>query len=220
MQTLLIEDNLALAQTVTRYLANEDITCTLRMDGLAWYTEASATNYDVIILDIELPGMNGIEICRKLREDGKATPIIMLTSRNTQDDVIKGLDYGADDYLAKPCDYRELVARIRALWRRNMSQKSTENIVLGEVEIDRKNHRILYQEKHIDLSKREFELLLYFAQNHDRIIAKSELAEKIWNIYDLWADQKVVDVYIGYLRKKISTSIIITEKWYGYRWGK
>ena len=123
MHTLLIEDNIALAQTVVRYLATHDIPCTLRTDGKEGYMEAVNGNYDVIILDIELPGMDGIEICRRLRSEGKSTPIIMLTSRGTQDDVVTGLDYGADDYLAKPCDYRELVARIRALARRNQNHK-------------------------------------------------------------------------------------------------
>ncbi len=123
MHTLLIEDNIALAQTVVRYLATHDIPCALRTDGKEGYMEAVNGNYDVIILDIELPGMDGIEICRRLRSEGKPTPIIMLTSRGTQDDVVSGLDYGADDYLAKPCDYRELVARIRALARRNQNHK-------------------------------------------------------------------------------------------------
>ena len=128
MHILLIEDNIALAQTVTRYLAGQDIQSTLRTIGTDGYMEAVNNNYDVIILDIELPGMDGIEICRRLRVEGKNTPIIMLTSRGTGEDIVKGLDFGADDYLTKPCDYRELVARIRALGRRNMDQKSTEKI--------------------------------------------------------------------------------------------
>jgi DNA-binding response OmpR family regulator len=140
MHTLLIEDNIALAQTVTRYLANEDITCTLRTDGTEGYMEAIDNNYDVIILDIELPGMDGIEICRHLRTEGRATPIIMLTSRTTQDDIIAGLDYGADDYLSKPCDYRELVSRIRALSRRNHTHKSTEIMEIGSLRINQENH--------------------------------------------------------------------------------
>ena len=130
MHTLLIEDNIALAQTVTRYLAGEGIQCTLRTIGTEGYMEAVNGNYDVIILDIELPGMDGIEICRRLRAEGKSTPIIMLTSRSAQDDIVKGLDYGADDYLGKPCDYRELVARIRALGRRHLDEKGTEEITL------------------------------------------------------------------------------------------
>lgn len=145
MNTLLIEDNIALAQTVTRYLAGQDIPCTLRTDGKEGYQEAINNNYDVIILDIELPGMDGIEICRRLRSEGKNTPIIMLTSRGTQEDIVNGLDYGADDYLPKPADYRELVARIRALSRRNYTEKSTEKITIGNLEIDQGNHSVIWK---------------------------------------------------------------------------
>lgn len=220
MHTLLIEDNVALAQTVTRYLSNADITCTLRTEGTQWYMEAINNNYDVIILDIELPGMDGIEICRRLRKEGKNTPIIMLTSRNTQDDIIKGLDYGADDYLGKPCDYRELVARIRSLSRRNHTHKWTETIELWWLVINESEHTVHYHKKLVDLSKREYELLLYFAQNHEKTISKAELAERIWWIYDSFADQKIVEVYIGYLRKKLGTHIIETRKGLGYALGK
>jgi DNA-binding response OmpR family regulator len=216
MHTLLIEDNITLAQTVTRYLANEDITCTLRTDGTEGYMAAIDNNYDVIILDIELPSMDGIEICRKLRTEWKATPIIMLTSRSTSDDIIKGLDYGADDYLVKPCDYRELTSRIRALGRRNNNQKSTEIIEIWDLCINQENHEVTQRDSSIGLSKREYELLLYFMQNAPRILSKTELAEKVWWIYDAWADQKVVEVYIGYLRKKLWTHIIETHKWVGY----
>ncbi len=216
MYTLLVEDNIALAQTVTRYLANEEISCTLRTDGQAWYMEAINNNYDVIILDIELPGMDGIEICRRLRKEGKSTPIIMLTSRGTQSDIIAGLDYGADDYLSKPCDYRELVARIRALGRRNHTQKSTEKIEIGNLSIDEENHTVFWEWEAKNLSKREYELLLYFAQNDGKILSKTELAEKVWGMYDVWGDVKVVEVYIGYLRKKINPNIIETRKWIGY----
>lgn len=217
MNTLLIEDNIALAQTVTRYLATQDITCTLRTDGKEGFMEAINNNYDVIILDIELPNMDGIEICRRLRSEWKNTPIIMLTSRGTHDDIVNGLDYGADDYLSKPADYRELVARIRALSRRNFAEKSTEMIHIGDLEINQTLHQVKWKWYDVELSKREFELLLYFAQNRDKIITKNELAEKVWGIYDVWEDGKVVEVYIGYLRKKIHKNIIDTQKWFGYR---
>ena len=217
MHTLLIEDNIALAQTVVRYLATHDIPCTLRTDGKEGYMEAVNGNYDVIILDIELPGMDGIEICRRLRSEGKSTPIIMLTSRGTQDDVVSGLDYGADDYLAKPCDYRELVARIRALARRNQNHKWTEKIELGKLIIDQEHHEVTWKGKQIDLSKREYELLQFLAVNHEQIISKNELLEKIWGIYDAWAEQKVVEVYIGYLRRKLDKNAIETIKWVGYK---
>lgn len=216
MRILLIEDNIALAQTVTRYLAGQDITCTLRTDWVEWYTEAVQNNYDVIVLDIELPSMNGIEVCRRLRAEWKSTPIIMLTSRATQDDIIAGLDYGADDYLIKPCDYRELTSRIRALARRNNNQKSTETIKIGKLSINQENHEVIYNQSRIDLPKREYELLLYFMQNYPRILPKTELGEKVWWIYDAWEDQKVVEVYIGYLRKKLWTKTIETHKWIGY----
>ena len=216
MHILLIEDNITLAQTVVRYLTHADIMCTLRTDGIEWYTEAIQWSYDVIVLDIELPSMNGIEVCRKLRWEWKSTPIIMLTSRGTQDDIISGLDYGADDYLTKPCDYRELVSRIRALSRRTHSQKSTEIIQVWNIILNQEDHSIYQWDEKIDLSKREYELLLYFMQNHTKILSKSELAEKIWGVYDVWADQKVVEVYIGYLRKKLWTSVIVTHKWIGY----
>ena len=217
MNTLLIEDNIALAQTVTRYLATHDISCTLRTDGKEGYMEAINNNYDVIILDIELPNMDGIEICRRLRSEGKNTPIIMLTSRGTHDDIVNGLDYWADDYLPKPADYRELVARIRALSRRNFSEKWTEIITIGNLEINQVIHSVKWKGFVRDLSKREFELLLYFAQNKEKILTKNELAEKVWGMYDVWEDQKVVEVYIGYLRKKIDKNIIETLKWFGYR---
>lgn len=145
MHILLIEDNIALAQTVTRYLTNEEISCTLRTDGREGYQEAIQNNYDVIVLDIELPNMDGIEICRNLRSMGKNTPIIMLTSRGTQDDIINGLDYGADDYLTKPADYRELVARIRALGRRNFTEKGTELLSLGNLEIRQDTHDVRWK---------------------------------------------------------------------------
>jgi len=165
MHTLLIEDNISLAQTVTRYLALENIQCTLRTDGESGYLEAMGGNYDVIILDIELPKINGIEVCRRLRSEGKWTPIIMLTSRGTQEDIIKWLDFGADDYLTKPCDYRELVARLNALSRRGKEEKWTEILTLGSLSINLMNHTVMHAWMPIELSKREFELLTYFARN-------------------------------------------------------
>lgn len=215
MHTLLIEDTVALAQTVVRYLANEDIACTLRTDGESGYIEAIQGNYDVIILDISLPKMSGIDVCRKLRAEGNTTPIIMLTSQATQEDIVAGLDYGADDYLTKPCDYRELVARIRALGRRGQSNKSTETIKIGKLEIDAQHRMVYFAGQEIHFSKKEFALLHYFATHRGYHIPKSELMEKVWGIYDNFEEGKVVEVYIGYLRKKIP-GIIETRKGYGY----
>jgi DNA-binding response OmpR family regulator len=145
MQILLIEDTIPLAQTIIRYLGHEDITCTLRTDGQSGYQEALDRAYDVIILDISLPLMDGITLCQRLREAHRDTPILMLTSRNTREDIILGLDAGADDYLAKPCDYRELLARVRALSRRGMSEKSTSQIQFGNMSIDDTQKIVQYQ---------------------------------------------------------------------------
>jgi DNA-binding response OmpR family regulator len=147
-------------------------------------------------LDIGLPEIDGIEICRRLRLEGKSTPIIMLTSRNTKQDIINGLDYGADDYLSKPCDYDELVARIRALSRRTMTDKGTEVLTSGKLSVNLQSHTVSYETKLIDLSKREFDLLVYFLRNKERTIPKTELLEKVWGIYESFAEQKVVEVYI------------------------
>lgn len=215
MHTLLIEDTVALAQTVVRYLANEDISCTLRLDWESGYIEAVGGNYDVIILDIALPKMSWIDVCRKLRAEWNTTPIIMLTSRSTQEDIIAGLDYGADDYMTKPCDYRELVARIRALARRGQSNKSTENIKVGKLEIDPFHKMVYFDGEEVHFSKKEFALLSYFATHRGYYISKSELLEKVWWVYDNFEEWKVVEVYIGYLRKKIP-DIIQTRKGYGY----
>ncbi len=140
--------------------------------------------------------MDGIEVCRRLRAEGKTMPIIMLTSRSTQDDIVAGLDYGADDYMTKPCDYRELVARIRALGRRSQTHKSTEIIEVGRLQIDVANQVVHFDQKEIHMSKREYELLLYFATHAGYTISKTELLEKVWGIYDSWEDGKVVEVYI------------------------
>ncbi len=140
----------------------------------------------------------------------------MLTSRGSREDIVRWLDYGADDYLSKPCDYRELISRVRALGRRSHANKSTERISYGELIIDTRTMHISWGSCDIELSRREYELLLYFAKNNNRIISKSELWEKIWWIYDSWTDMKVVDVYIGYLRKKINPDIIETRKGFGY----
>lgn len=139
----------------------------------------------------------------------------MLTSRSTQEDIVAGLDYGADDYMTKPCDYRELVARIRALARRGQSNKSTENIKVGKLEIDPFHKMVYFDGNEIHFSKKEFALLCYFATHRGYYISKSELLEKVWGVYDNFEEGKVVEVYIGYLRKKIP-DIIQTRKGYGY----
>jgi DNA-binding response OmpR family regulator len=216
MKLLLIEDNIELAQKIVRYLSGNMMTCVLREDGQSGYQEAVMNNYNVILLDIEIPVMNGLLVCKRLREEGSTIPIIMLTSRGREEDIIEWLNSGADDYLGKPFDYGELVARIQALARRNMSTKSTTKIILWDLTIDQEKQMIEYRWKNYVFSRRAYDLLLYLAQNHTRVIPKDELAEEVWWIYDLWEEQKVVEMYISYIRKRLWRDIIQTSKWIGY----
>ncbi len=216
MKILLIEDNLELAQKIIRYLSGNMMKCILMEDGQSGYNEAMLGNYDIILLDIELPILNGLTVCKKLREEWCITPIIILTSRGREEDIIEWLNAGADDYLAKPFDYGELAARIRALSRRNMANKSTTKIILWNLTINQERQIIEYRwESHV-FSRRAYDLFLYLAQHHTRMISKDELTEKVWWIYDPWEDQKVVEMYISYIRKRLGKDIILTSKWLWY----
>jgi two-component system OmpR family response regulator len=218
MKILIVEDTRELGTSLVRYLAAKDIRAELVLDGIEGLYKASTEYYDVIILDINLPRKDGLEICRELRRKEKDVPIIMLTSRSGKDDIITGLEAWADDYLVKPFDYEILVARLEALTRRNLKNKSTDILRAWNFTL---NLEILSVEdtthKNIHLSHLEFQLLKYFAQNKWRVIARQELYEKVWGEFD--GDMmfsKTIDVYIGYLRKKLGPDIVETKKWFGY----
>ena len=217
MKVLVIEDNEALNRNLVRYLSLQDIHTEASFEGKDGLYKASTKYYDAIILDIQLPEIDGIEICKNLREKWNATPIIMLTSHSATSDVITGLDAGADDYLSKPFDYEELIARLHSLTRRNLKNKSNSKIHLHEYEIDLESMSVQDKDKEIKLSKLEFELLSYFAKNCGRVISRQELYEKVWGESDNdFIFSKTVDVYIWYLRKKLRKDLIITKKWAGY----
>ena len=150
------------------------------MDGKDALYKASTKYYDAIVLDINLPEMNGLEVCKKLREKEKDVPILMLTSRSSKNDIITGLDAGADDYLIKPFDYDILIARIEALTRRNLKNKSTHTLTLGKYTLDLEKAEVISGKEIVHLSHLEFELLKYFAQNKGKIIDRKELYEKVW----------------------------------------
>jgi DNA-binding response OmpR family regulator len=170
--------------------------------------------YDAIVLDINLPEKDGIQVCRELREKEKNVPIILLTSRSSKQDIIIGLEAGADDYLIKPFDYDILIARIEALTRRSLKNKSTDKISLSGYTLDLQKLELLSHTKEsIHLSHLEFEILKYFAQNKERVIDRKELYEKVWGEFEGdFMFSKTVDVYIGYLRKKLGRGIVETKK--------
>lgn len=217
MKLLVIEDNEALSRNMVRYFSLKDIHTEIATTWPDWLHKAATKYYDAIILDINLPEMNGIELCKKLREKGKNVPVIMLTSRSTTDDVIEWLKVWADDYLVKPFDYGELLARIESLTRRNLKNKSNTKIPAWEFVIDFEKREVRAWERSIQLSHLEFELLSYLARNANRVVSRKELYEKVWGEFDGdFMFSKTIDVYIGYLRKKLSRELIETSKWVWY----
>ena len=235
MKILIIEDAQELGTSLVRYLAAKNISSELVLNGSEGLYKGITNYYDAIILDINLPWKNWLEICRELRRKEKNTPIIMLTSRSGKQDVITGLEFWADDYLPKPFDYEILVARLEALTRRNLKNKSTEiltawkyiiNLEKAEVRKDITEDSLdspwkkwdsKQEDEIIHRSHLQFELFKYFAQNKERVIGRQELYEKVWGEFE--GDimfSKTVDVYIGYLRKKLGEDIVQTKKWFGY----
>lgn len=202
MKVLIVEDTQELATGLARYLSLKDIQAEVSFDGKEGLYKAATKYYDAIILDINLPEKDGLTVCRELREKEKNVPIIMLTSRSSNDDVITGLDAGADDYLVKPFDYEVLVARLHALTRRELKNKSTQSVTIGKYSLDLEKMQVMLWEEEIHLSQLEFNLLKYFAQNKGKAIDRQELYEKVWGEFDGdFMFSKTVDVYIGYLRK-------------------
>lgn len=167
-------------------------------DGLHW---ALNFPYDVIVLDVMLPDMDGMEMCRALRNQRIITPILMLTARDTVDDRVMGLDCGADDYLVKPFAFRELLARLRALSRRDSLQKSTA-LTLGQLTLDMVTHSARRGDKLIELTTKEYELLEFLMLYPNQVLSRTVIAEHLWN-FDYSPESNVVDVYIRYLRRKI-----------------
>jgi DNA-binding response OmpR family regulator len=198
---LLVEDEAKVARFVVRSLEAEGYT-------VEWVTRAenaddalSAARFDLMILDLMLPGMDGQTFCRQQREHGHRTPILMLTARDTVKDRVNGLDSGADDYLTKPFALEELLARVRALLRRPQQTRS-QDLRLADLTVDPRSHRVWRGEREIALSAREYRLLSYLMANPDRVLSRPMIEEAVWG-FDFDCATNVVDVYIGLLRRKL-----------------
>lgn len=217
MKVLIIEDNEILSRNLVRFLSLNDIQSDVSFDWSDWLYKASINFYDVIILDINLPIMNWLEVCKNLREKGKEVPIIMLTSRSSKVDIIEWLNVWADDYLSKPFDYDELIARIKTLTRRNLKNKSNTKITIWEYLIDLEEVQVYKWKQKIKLSTLEFNLFKYLSQNKWKLVSRQDLYEHVWGefVWDIMFS-KTVDVYIWYLRKKLWKNIITTKKWFWY----
>ena len=200
MRILLIEDEKAISAMVNRGLTEAGFYVEVAGDGISGLALASGHPYSLIILDLMLPGMDGYKVCQELRSRRIQIPILMLTARDTVDDRIKGLDLGADDYLVKPFDFNELLARVRALLRREKVHR-TRVIQIADLEIDTARRRVARGGHEIGLSHREYELLQALAANEGRVLTRETIQERVWMNDDRYSN--MVDVYIRALRKKV-----------------
>ncbi len=213
---LIVEDNKILSDNISKYLEIKWIKSKQIFFWKDLFYSLVSDSYDLVLLDLWLPDIDWIELCSTLREKWYNIPVLMLTSRSLTEDKIQWLESGADDYLTKPFDYNELIARINALLRRNSSVKSKVINIWKDIIIKEDSREVTKWKKNITLSQTEFNLLLFLSKNKWNIISKEELYRKVWWEYDDLSNSRKVDVYIWYLRKKIGEDTIETVRWQWY----
>lgn len=218
MRILFAEDEADINKIVTRKLESDGYSVDSFFNGKDALDVLSYTDYDIVVLDIMMPGADGFEVLRAIRSSGKTTPVIFLTAKDSVDDKIKGLDSGANDYLVKPFSLEELSARIRALTRGSF-QKTDNIITVGDLSLDTVSHAVKRSGKEITLSAKEYALLKYLMLNKGIVLSREKIEDHIWN-FDYDGGTNVVDVYISYLRKKIdagyNVKLIHTVRGMGY----
>jgi len=221
MRLLLIEDYLPLQKSLAKGLREAGFAIDTTGDGKEGLWYAMSNDYDVIILDLMLPTMDGLKILEQLRAEGRQCHVLILTAKDTLEDRVKGLDLGADDYLVKPFDFRELLARIRALVRRSYQEKNP-SVVIDDLRIELATQRVWRGEVEIPLTAREYALLEYLAMRAGQTVSRMDMWEHVYE-FNSTASSNVVDVYIGYLRKKIERpggdELIHTIRGRGYMLG-
>jgi DNA-binding response OmpR family regulator len=201
MNILLVEDDRKLARAMSVILEEDGHTVTIAHDGEQGLELGMGAAYDVIILDVMLPRMDGLEVCRTLRAGRVDTPVLMLTARTTVGDRVEGLDAGADDYLPKPFAFRELMARLRALTRRQIDPRSAERLEVDGLSLDLRRRRAEYNGKTMELSPTEFALLEVLMRNEGRVMTREQILDHVWG-YESWPESNLVAVYATYLRQK------------------
>jgi two-component system OmpR family response regulator len=219
VRVLVVEDEVKLAGLIRRGLREEGVLADVAIKGEDALWMAEATAYDVLVLDLMLPGIDGFETCRRLRSDGVRTPILMLTARDAVEDRIAGLDTGADDYLAKPFDFGELLARLRALARRGPAEHGPL-LRVGDLELDPAARRVRRGAPEIPLSTKEFQLLEVFMRHPGEVLSRFQLLEGAWDT-EYEHRSNVIDVYVRYLREKVDrpfgVATLETVRGAGYR---
>ncbi len=221
MRVLVVEDEARIARFLKKGLEEESYAVDIAPDGPAALDWVAGARYDIILLDVMLPGLSGFEVCRILRERGLTSPILMLTARDEIDDRVTGLDVGADDYLAKPFAFKELLARLRALTRRAGTSAMPQAVLkLGDLTLDTVTHRAQRGRRVIDLTAKEYALLEYFLRNARLPLSRTLIRESIWG-YNYYGASNVVDVYVRHLRQKLEAHgeppLIHTVRGVGYQ---
>lgn len=223
MRILIAEDEPKVASFIKKGLEENNFDADIAYDGLSAEKLAQRFKYELFILDIIIPGINGLELCRKLKKLNPNIPVLMLTALGTTDDKIIGFDAGANDYLVKPFEFRELLARVKVLTNKPVQTQKTEDIlIVGDLELDLDRKIARRGGSNIDLTAKEFSLLEYFMRNSGRVLSRIDIAEKVWDIkFDFGTN--VVDVYVNFLRKKIDKGydkkLIHTRVGFGYVFG-
>lgn len=217
---LLLEDDFVLSREVTHFLSQKDMKCDAVYDGTLLIKQFNLETYDLVILDINVPGTNGLEVCKTIRNINKSIPIIMLTAFGELEDKVNAFDAGADDYLVKPFHLTELFMRIKALLKRAENPLTEPTLIaIEDLEIDVSNSTVKRASREINLTPKEFKLLLLLANAHGRVVSKQYIAETIWD-YNIETTNNTIEVYINFLRRKIDkeskVKLIHTKPGYGY----
>ena len=222
MRVLIAEDEKELNAVIAKRLADEDYATDSVYDGRSALEYMRTTDYDVVLLDVMMPGLDGFEVLRKYREEGGSSPVLFLTARDAVSDRVRGLDGGADDYLVKPFSFQELLARMRVLVRRTPGLRSSV-LQVSDLTLDVASHKASRAGKNIELSSREFTILEYLMRNADIVLSRESIREHAWS-WDYDGESNVIDVYIRYLRKKIDDGfdekLIHTIRGSGYLIGR
>jgi len=217
MQILLVEDEAKVARFIKEGLTAEGYEVEIAADGKAGEKKALSGEFDLILLDVLLPKKNGFEVLRTLRNESMRTPVLMLTARSTTEDIVQGLDHGADDYLTKPFAFNELLARIRSLLRRQRTSHTTFR--LADLQLDTLTRKATRSGVIIDLTAREYSLLEYLMRNQNKLLTRQQLAKEIWG-FNFDPGTNIIDVYINHLRRKIDQGherkLLHTERGKGY----
>jgi two-component system OmpR family response regulator len=219
MRVLVVEDELKMARLVKRGLEREGYAVDVALDGNEALWAARETPYDAIVLDAMIPGVDGFEVCRQLRKEGRWAPLLMLTARDSVQDRVAGLDAGADDYLTKPFAFSELFARVRSITRRDVGERPVV-LTVGDLSLDPSRREVYRGETAVALSAKEFALLEHFMRNPGAVLSRTQILEHVWD-FAYEGTSNVVDVYVGYLRQKIDRPFecdsIETVRGAGYR---